>query len=410
METSKVKLLKFLTSFDIGGTERHVVNLLRGLDRSKFDVTMACLRRQGPFLKDIERLDIPVEEYSLGSFRSRKALQELFRCARWIRANGVQIVHTYGFYSNVFGIPAAKLGGAPYVIGSIRDTLEFPPVQSAVHKLVCRFADAIFVNADVIRRRLVAEGYNGAKIKVFKNGVDLSRFARKDESGKLRQELGLYPTAPVIVVLSRLSKVKGIDYFLEAAATVAKRFEEARFLIVGDFKDDPAYKATLKRQAIRLGLGRRVIFTGFRLDVQEILSEAIMSVLPCHAGEGLSNAILEAMAAGLPVVATTVGGNPELVADGKTGLLVPPRDPGALANAMSLLLADPRKAQAFGAAGKQRVMTEFLLERMVRETENFYLRAVNRDIGQPDQDSETYPEAVEDGRRPYRKVDLPPVR
>jgi glycosyltransferase involved in cell wall biosynthesis len=410
METSKVKILKFLTSFDIGGTERHVVNLLRGLDRSKFDVTMACLRRQGPFLKDIERLDIPVQEYSLGSFRSRKALQELLRCARWIRANGVQIVHTYGFYSNVFGIPAAKLGGAPYVIASIRDTLEFPPVQSGVHKLVCRFADAIFVNADVIRRRLVAEGYNGAKITVFKNGVDLSRFARKDESGKLRQEFGLYPTAPVIVVLSRLSKVKGIDYFLEAAATVAKRFEEARFLIVGDFKDDPAYKATLKRQAVRLGLGRRVIFTGFRLDVQEILSEAIMSVLPCHAGEGLSNAILEAMAAGLPVVATTVGGNPELVADGKTGLLVPPRDPGALANAMSLLLADPRKAQAFGAAGKQRVLTEFLLERMVRETENFYLRAVNRDIGQPDQDSEMYPAAVEDNRRPYRKVDLPPVR
>jgi glycosyltransferase involved in cell wall biosynthesis len=133
-------------------------------------------------------------------------------------------------------------------------------------------------------------------------------------------------------------------------------------------------------------------------------------VLPCHAGEGLSNAILEAMAAGLPVVATTVGGNPELVADGRTGLLVPPRDPGALANAMSLLLADPRKAQAFGAAGKQRVMTEFLLERMVRETESFYLRAVNRDIGQPDQASEMYPEAVGEDRRPYRKVDLPPVR
>jgi len=411
METGKIKILKFLTSFDIGGTERHVVNLVRGLDRSKFDVSLACLRRQGPFLKDIERLDIPVEEYSLGSFRSRRAFQEMFRCARWIRANRVQIVHTYGFYSNVFGIPAAKLGGASYVIGSIRDTLEFPLVQSAVHKLVGRFADAIFVNADVIRQGLIAKGYKGAKINVVKNGVDLTRFARKDESGKLRQEFGLYPTAPMIVVLSRLSKVKGIDYFLEAAATVAKRFEEARFLIVGDFKDDPGYKATLKRQAIRLGLGRRVIFTGFRLDVQDILSEATMSVLPCHAGEGLSNAILEAMAAGLPVVATTVGGNPELVADGRTGLLVPPRDPGALANAMSLLLADPRKAQGFGAAGKHRVETEFSLERMVHDTEHFYLRALNRDSGQPEKDREAYPEAaVENGRRRYRKIDFPPAR
>ncbi len=411
METSKIKILKFLTSFDIGGTERHVVNLLRGLDRTKFDVSMACLRKQGPFLKDVERLDIPVEEYSLGSFRSRKAIQEQLRCARWIRANGVQIVHTYGFYSNVFGIPAAKLGGASYVIASIRDTLEFPRVQSAVHRFVCRFADAIFVNADVIRDRLIADGYNGAKINVVKNGVDLSRFARKNESGKLRQEFGLYPTAPLIVVLSRLSNVKGVDYFVEAAATVAKRFEDARFLIVGDFKDDPAYKATLKRQAIRLGLGRRVVFAGFRLDVQEILSEATMSVLPCTAGEGLSNAILEAMSVGLPVVATTVGGNPELVADGKTGLLVPPRDPGALANAMSLLLADPQKARAFGAAGKQRVETEFSLQRMVRRTENFYLRALNRDIGVSEKDREMYREAaVEDGGRRYRNIDWPPAQ
>ncbi len=228
METSKIKILKFLTSFDIGGTERHVINLLRGLDRSKFDVSLACLRKQGPFLKDIERLDIAIEEYRIDTFRSRKAFRELLRCARWIRANGVHIVHTYGFYSNVFGIPAAKLGGASYTIASIRDMLDLPPAQSAVHKLVGRFADAIFVNADAIRQRLIARGYNGAKIKVVKNGVDLSRFARKNESGRLRQEFGLYPTAPVIVVLSRLSEIKGVDYFLEAAATVAKRFEEAR--------------------------------------------------------------------------------------------------------------------------------------------------------------------------------------
>ena len=136
-----------------------------------------------------------------------------------------------------------------------------------------------------------------------------------------------------------------------------------------------------------------------------------MSVLPCHAGEGLSNAILEAMATGLPVVATTVGGNPELVADGKTGLLVPPRDPGALANAMSLLLADPQKARVFGAAAKQRVMTEFSLERMVRQTENLYLRALNREGELSEKDREMYRKAaVQDGGRRYRNMDWPPAR
>ncbi|HTM11122.1 MAG TPA: glycosyltransferase [Verrucomicrobiae bacterium] len=413
MKETRIKLFKFVTTFDIGGTERHVVNLVRRLDPELFDIAMGCLHKQGPFLKDIERLQIPVEEYSIGSFRSRKALQEQLRCARAIRSRRFDIVHTYGFYSNVFGIPAAKLGGATHVIASIRDTLEFPPLQSAVHKFVCRMAEYILVNADIIRRRLIAEGYNGEKIRVIKNGIDLSRFRPKDESGKLRQELGLYPTAPVVVVLARLSKIKGIEYFLEAAAAVAKRFEEARFLIVGDLKDDPAYKATLKRQAIRLGLGRRVIFTGFRLDIPEILSEATISVLPCHTGEGLSNSILESMGAGLPVVATTVGGNPELVEDGKTGILVPPRDSGALAGAISLLLADSAKARRFGAAGKERAAKEFSLERMARTMGNFYLQLMNREICEPVSTVETerrYAEAaLHQSGGNYPKIDLPPV-
>jgi len=410
MKTNRIKLLEFLTTFHIGGTERHVVNLVRRLDTMKFDIGMGCLNKTGPFLKDIERMQIPVEEYTIGSLRSRRAFQEQLRCARSIRAQGIDIVHTYGFYSNVFAVPAAKLGGARHVIASVRDTLEFPPVQRAVHKLVCRFADHILVNADVIRQRLIAEGYNGEKIHVIKNGIDLSRFTQKTESGKLRQELGLYPTAPVVVVLARLSKVKGIEYFLEAAAAVAKRCEEARFLIVGDLKDDPAYKASLKRQAIRLGLGRRVIFTGFRLDVPELLAEATISVLPCHTGEGLSNSILESMAAGLPIVATTVGGNPELVDDGRTGILVPPRDAGALAGAISLLLSDADMARRFGAAGRERALKEFSLERMVRTTENFYLSLMNREIDHhvPTLENDSH-DVIEDSGGKYSKLDLPPV-
>jgi glycosyltransferase involved in cell wall biosynthesis len=383
MKNHKIRLFKFITGFEIGGTERHVVNLLKRLDRDQFDVSMGCLHKQGPFLNDIERLQIPVEEYRIESFRSRKALQQQLKCARQIRAQNIDIVHTYGLYSNVFGIPAAKLGGAARVIASIRDTLEFPVFQSVIHKLICRMADAVLVNANVIKCRLVTDGYNSEKIHVIKNGVDASRFERRDEIGKLRQEFGLSPTVPVVVVLSRLSKIKGIEYFLEAAAIVAKRVENARFLIVGDFKDDPAYKATLTRMAVRLGLGRRVIFTGFRLDVPDILSEATISVLPCHTGEGLSNSILESMAAGLPVIATTVGGNPELVDDGRTGLLVPPCDAGALAKSISILLTDTEIARRYGSAARQRVIKEFSLKEMVRSTEDFYLRFIEHEITVP---------------------------
>src|SRR4051794_30994483 len=105
MKDDKIRLCKFVTGFEIGGTERHVVNLVRRLDAAKFALTMGCLHKHGPFLKDIERLQIPVEEYQIPSLRSRKALQEQLRCARFIRSNHIDIVHTYGFYSNFFGIP-----------------------------------------------------------------------------------------------------------------------------------------------------------------------------------------------------------------------------------------------------------------------------------------------------------------
>jgi glycosyltransferase involved in cell wall biosynthesis len=378
MEVNRIKLLKFLHTFEIGGTEQHVSRLVHRLDPAKFELSMGCFFRNGPFLRDIERLQIPVTEYIVRSLRSRAAFKEGMRCAADIRRNQIQIVHTYNFYSNIFGIPAAKVARVPAVIASIRDTLEFPPMQSRAHKFVCRLADCVLVNAEAIRRQLISAGYNGEKIQVIKNGIDLSRFASNEDAGKVRYEFGISPSAPVVVVLSRLSRVKGIEYFLEAAAAVSRRFEAARFLIVGGFKEDPNYIASLKRQAIRLGLGRRVIFTGFRLDVAEVLSDADVSVLPCHTGEGLSNALLESMAAGLPIVATTVGGNPEVVEEGATGLLVPPRDSESLARAISSLLADPEMARRFGAAGRERAARHFSIDRMVRETESLYLKLAEK--------------------------------
>jgi L-malate glycosyltransferase len=180
-------------------------------------------------------------------------------------------------------------------------------------------------------------------------------------------------------VLSRLDRVKGIEYFLEAAAMVARRVPEARFLVVGDATKqvDGDYRKELERRADRLGVGARIRFTGLRSDVPDILAEVAVSVLP-SLSEGLSNVLLESMAAGVPVVATTVGGNPEAVEDGVTGLLVPPRDPGALAQAICRFLDSPELASRFGQAGRERVLDRFSLERMVQETESLYLDLLSR--------------------------------
>jgi len=378
MRLDRITLLKFVSCFGGGGTERQMVNLVRALDPLRFELHLACLRRWG-LLDEVESSGAPVVEYKITRLYNHTALREQIKFAQYLRRNRVHIVHTYGFYNNVFAIPPAKLAGAPVIVASIRDTGDlWTPMQRRVQKVICRLADQILVNAETIRQLLIATGYPQEKVTVIPNGIDFSRFARNGNDGRLRHEFDLPPHAPLVAVLSRLHPWKGIEYFLEAAMIVSRRFPEVRFLIVGEGQVvDSPYKRELEGYAVRLGLGERVVFAGFRLDVPEILAEVAVSVLP-SLSEGLSNVLLESMAAGAPVVATRVGGNPEVVEDGETGLLVPPRDPAALAQAICRLLDSPELASRFGQAGRERVIKRFSLERMVQATESLYLDLLNR--------------------------------
>ena len=289
-------------------------------------------------------------------------------------------MHTYNFYPNVFALPAARLARAPRVIASIRDTGVYQtPMQRRVQRLVCRLADCIVVNADAVKRWLIEEGYSPRKIVVIRNGVDLSRFQNRGDGNRLRQEIGVPPGTRIVAVVSRLHEMKGLDQFLEAAATLAARHPDVRFLIVGDrlaVKDgavvkEHAYRTGLEELARRLGIQDRVVFTGFRLDVPELLQEVAVSVLP-SLSEGLSNFLLESMAAGVPVVTTRVGGSAEAVEDGETGILVPARDATALARAIDVLLSGPDLARRMGQAGKRRMAERFSLDVMTRATERLY--------------------------------------
>src|SRR5579863_1668017 len=372
MEPNRIKLLKMLTSFHIGGTERQVANLTLRIDLSRFDLHLACLRYSGQLLEELKSLAVPRPEFRIGSFYSPKTFWQGMRFAQYIRKNRIQIVHSYGFYSNVFAIPAARLAGTAIVVASIRDTGDvLTPAQRQVQRIICKAADCVLVNAEASREALVKEGYAPCKIVVIRNGIMLSKFGKRQNGGLLRRELGLPLSAPLVMVSSRLNQMKGIQYFLDAAVILAARFPEARFLVVGDGES----RTELEEYGGRGGLGRRVVFTGFRSDVPELLSEAQVSVLP-SLSEGLSNALLESMAAGVPVVATRVGGNPEVIEDGVTGLLVPLRDSAALAGAVGRVLEDKDLAAAFAQAGIRRVAELFSMERSVRETEHLYEQLV----------------------------------
>src|SRR5437016_7033103 len=243
--------------------------------------------------------------------------------------------------------------------------------------MACQLADCVIANSGAVRDWLVSLGVGRDHIRVIPNGMVLPPRAVSRRDFTIRRQLGIDPSAPLIVVVCRLNEGKGLEYFLEATVIVRKQFPAARFLIVGDSIVDATYRPALERKARSFNVEDCVIFTGHRSDVPKLLEEVNLSVLP-SLSEGLSNSLLEAMAAGLPVVATNVGGNPEIVQDGITGILVPPRDPAAMADAIIRVLEAPEMAKRFGLAGRERVMNHFSLETVIRRTSERYMMLLER--------------------------------
>jgi glycosyltransferase involved in cell wall biosynthesis len=374
---ARVPILTFLTNFLIGGTERQVVNLVHNHDRDRFAVHLACFHRRGPLLDEIDTEELRLTDYPISTLPSPRTLWQQSRLARYVSSRGIRLVHSFGFYANVFVVPAARLGRAEVVVASIRDTGDhLGGMQRALQKLVCRAADHVVVNAIAVEQVLLRQGYDPSRISVVPNGIDTTRFRNACATSALRRELEVPERARLVVVVSRLNRLKGIEYFLDAAALLRHRFPDVRYLIVGD-SISQAYRDELQARAAALGLGECVRFTGFRGDVPALLSEASVSVLP-SLSEGLSNVVLETMAAGVPVVATSVGGTPEMVEEGVTGMLVAPRDSVALAEAIGAMLADPARAAAIGRAGREQVARRYSLEAMVRGTEALYERLLRQ--------------------------------
>jgi glycosyltransferase involved in cell wall biosynthesis len=372
------RVLKVVPTLMCGGTESQFMMLTRGLDGSRFDVEFACLRRWGPFVQELADRHIPLSEYTVTTFRSVRALVEQARLARHIVRRRIQIVHAYNFYGNVFALPPARLA-ARVAIASIRDCAPYlTPMQKRVQRYACRLADCILVNAIAVKDWLIAEGYDESKIVIIRNGVDLSRFDGRPDRARIRRGLGVPEETPLVAVVSRLARLKGLEQLIEAAAILKARGTDARFLIVGETAPSQrAYLNELKQLATGHHVADRVVFTGLRSDVPALLSAADVSVMP-SLNEALSNVLLESMAAGAPTVATRVGGTPEALIDGRTGLLVPPGDAPSLAAAIARLLDDRAFGAHLGQSARRFIHQHFSVERMVRATEQLYAELLAR--------------------------------
>jgi glycosyltransferase involved in cell wall biosynthesis len=375
----RIRLLKIVPTLRYGGTERQFMTLSASLDASRFRVELACLRPGGGLAADAVRHGMPVDTYDIGPFHSARTLALQTRLARDISRRRIDIVHAYNFYGNVFAVAPARLAGAPVVIASIRDRGAYQTaMQLRVQRLMCRAATCVVVNAGAVRDWLVGDGYDADRIAVIPNGVDLARFDAPVDGAAVRGSLGIEPDAPLVTVVSRVTRLKGLEQFIGAAAVLASRHPRARFLVAGEpAPGDELYLASLKRLAARLGIGDRLVFAGLRQDVPALLGASTVAVMP-SLNEALSNALLESMAAGVPTVATRVGGTPEALTDGESGLLVPPGDMAALAAGVCRLLDDPAAATAYGRAARRVIEQRFSLRTMVAATERLYVGLLQR--------------------------------
>ena len=379
-----VKVAYVLPGLERGGTEKHVLDLTARIDRRRFSPSVISVTEGGSLEKPFRELDVPVR--ILGFPGVRKDLRSvkplvaacsfLLRFRDLLRSGGIRVVHSYLPLANILGTFAAALAGTPVRIVSKRGLglyKEGHALFSLFEDAANRLADAVTVNSaavgEAVRRQ---ERFWGGKIRLVYNGVE-SRPGPVGRIDRLCPEVA-EDGATVVTYVANLFAYKGHADLVEAARQVADAFPSVRFLLVGG---DAGEEGNVRRRIEAMGLGRNVLLAGPRPDAAAIVAASAFLVHPSHQ-EGFSNAILEAMAAGKAVVATRVGGIPEAVEDGRTGLLVPPRDPAALAGAVLSLLRDPDGARAMGEAGRRRAEEEFSIGRMVGEIESLYVELLAR--------------------------------
>ncbi len=369
-----LRVVNFIGSFHQGGSERQAVQLVRLLQREpRVESLIATLNDEGELRGEVVAAGFAsIPEFPLTSFYDLNFLRQLRAAVRFLRDNKIDVVQTHDFYTNVFGMLAARLAGVKRRIASKRETGSMrSPAQKIVEKRAFAMAHKIVANSAAVRDYLIDAGISPDKIELVYNGLDLARLtpATTDRDAILH-EFGL-PTGAssrfVTLVANLRHRVKNQPMFLRAAKIVTAQFPDAHFVLAGEGE----LRAELEALADELGISPNVHFLGRCTRVPELLSVSSCGVLSSF-NEGFSNSILEYMAAGLPVVATDVGGAREAISDGETGFLIGSDDVAMFADRLILLLADEETARAMGRRGAEKVTQKFSLEAQLEATVRLY--------------------------------------
>jgi glycosyltransferase involved in cell wall biosynthesis len=364
--SQRVRVVEVLATGTNGGAQEHLYNLVTRIDRSRYDVSVVSLSA-GSAVRKLERAGIAtvvIDEPDDGA-----AVRALAAHLGDIRPD---VVHNHMYRAEIVGTRAAMAVAAtgrrrPYVVGTVHSSRVRSQADRAALAVLTPEVDRLIAVSRAIVAKISAEGRDTVPVDLIYNGVDLQRYDHQEPCCTLRDEYGMEPGAVIVGVVARLEPEKGHPTLLDAWPLVLREVPDAYLLIVGEGNRRDA----LEQQARDLRIAHRVVFTGRRDDVPAVTAALDCAVLPSYReAQGLT--ILEAMALSRPVVATNVGGIPEMIDDGVTGLLVPPRDPIALAAAITRVLTDHPFADTLARAGHDLVHERFCVELMTRAIESIY--------------------------------------
>jgi lipopolysaccharide/colanic/teichoic acid biosynthesis glycosyltransferase len=383
----KIKIMRVITRLIIGGPTIHVVNLDNGLDKTRYESILVS-GKDNPeersmldyaVSRGIRPVIIPemVGEFSF-KIRDIKALIKLYRL---IRREKPHIVHTHTAKAGFLGRVAAWLAGVPLIIHTYHGHIlhgYFGPIKSwalqLMERTLARITDQIIAVSDQVKQDLVDYAIaRQEKITVVPLGFDLSPFLTcQEQRGQFRKELGLKDEVKLIGIVGRIVPIKNHRLFLDAAACLIKEQPTVRFVIVGDGN----LRYQKEQYAASLGISDKVIFTGWRRDLSRIYADLDVLVVSSD-NEGTPVSAIEAMASGCPVVATRVGGMQDLIQDGETGFLVPPKDAGALAISILNVLQKPDSTFQMVQVAREVAKERFSVQRLIKDTEHFYREIIN---------------------------------
>ncbi len=369
---SKINVMYLRSSYaQEGGPETLILSVLQGIDTSKFNINVVVLQElkasENFFESNIKSLGFNADRIVWRNFIF--FLPSFFKLISLIKKHNVNIIHTHDVRSDFMGLIAGKMLGIPVVTsvhGWIGRSLK-ERIHDFFDKLIVRFASTIIANSKAMQRYLVRLKIQERKVRTIHNAVDLSNFMSAEGSESTKMELGLNSGFPIIGTVGRLDVEKGHEILLEAAQEVIQSCPEAAFVIAGQ----GPIESDLKKTAEKLKLSQRVTFTGYFRNLSKILGIMDIFVLP-SLSEGLPLTLLEAMAAGKPIVATDVGGVPELIINGQTGLLVKSRSARELSKAILELVQNKEKARGLGEKAREAVLNNFSSEVMIKKLEDVY--------------------------------------